>query len=119
MVSRALDYRGLTQTRIGRPHLEKLIVAWGLGQLLAVVDGLLERVELGGDHICGLMRCLVCGCLTVYVSLGWYCRKMDKQASGIDVLRRNLQQGSPCHPSQVIRSSFENRGDPWSCVLHD
>jgi hypothetical protein len=59
MVSGALNYRGPTQTGIGRPHLEKLIVAWGLGQLLAVVDGLLERVGLGGDHICGLMRCLV------------------------------------------------------------
>jgi hypothetical protein len=52
MVSGTLDYRGPTQTRTGRPHLEKLVVGWGLGQLLAVVDGLLELGGLG-DHICG------------------------------------------------------------------
>jgi hypothetical protein len=36
--------------------------------------------------------------------------KEDGQAGKWDALRRNLQQASPCHPSQVIRSSFENRG---------
>jgi hypothetical protein len=37
---------------IGRPHLEKLIVGRGLGELLAVLDGLLELGGLG-DHVCG------------------------------------------------------------------
>jgi hypothetical protein len=39
-------------TGIGRPHLEKLIVGRGLGELLAVLDGLLELGGLG-DHVCG------------------------------------------------------------------
>ena len=53
MVSDVLDYSsGPRQTAIGRPHLEKLIVGRGLGELLAVLDGLLELGGLG-DHVCG------------------------------------------------------------------
>jgi hypothetical protein len=35
-----------------RPHLKELIVAKGLGKVLAVGDGLLELGGFG-DHVCG------------------------------------------------------------------
>ena len=89
-----------------RPHLEELVVGGGLGKGLAVGDGLCELGGLlGSDHVGGLRGVFVRGLMCVYVLLGT-CRKTDEQASGMYVLRRNLQQGSPCHPSQVIRSSF-------------
>ena len=61
MVSGTIDYRGPTQTGVGRPHLKELIVGGGLGQLLAVLDGLLELGGLGDGHVCGLMWCLLRG----------------------------------------------------------
>ena len=101
-----------------RPHLEELVVGGGLGEGLAVGDGLCELGRLlGSDHVGGLRGVFVRGLMCVYVLLGT-CRKTDEQASGMYVLRRNLQQGSPCHPSQVIRSSFELHRTAGS-VLHD